>query len=158
MPRKFVWIMLRRLGRDGRRNARLTALDQPDARLTPLIVDFGDLFGGQIVFSDVTPGEHNESRERADQPDNDHPPDVPDQRKTSDDRKERRNKSSRAVARHFDRLVVRQVRKPPLFERFLLDAPISLFARHIGQHREIESRRRRSCNPFQASGHPMDRP
>src|SRR6185369_12327641 len=41
------------------------------------------------------------------------PPDVPDQRKTHDLRKEGGNETGRAVARHFDRFVCWLDRRPP---------------------------------------------
>ena len=93
-----------------RRDAGLAALHQRDARFAPLAIDRGEFLGGQLIFRYVAPGEDDECREGADQADDDHPPDMPDQREAGDDGEEGRDEAGRAVARHFDRLVIGQGR------------------------------------------------
>ena len=54
------------------------------------------------VFVMVTPGEHDEGRERADAAQNHHPPDVPDQREAHDGGEERADETGRRVPGHLD--------------------------------------------------------
>ena len=58
-------------------------------------IDPGDIVSGNDVLVMVAPGEHDECRESAETPEDNHPPDVPDQGKSHDSREERADKSCR---------------------------------------------------------------
>ena len=65
-------------------------------------VDARDLGGGNAILGAVSPGEHDEGREGADEADGNQPPDMPDQREAHEGGEERADEARRAVARHFD--------------------------------------------------------
>ena len=88
--------------------------------------------------------DHDDGGEKAEDR---HPPDVPDQRKAHDDRKEGGNETGWAVARHFDRFIGRFHRAPPR----ALHLPERVDRLDPGQHREIVGRRRRRGRPLQGS-------
>src|SRR3954451_19284322 len=95
--------------------------------------------------------EEQERYESADQAQGGHPPDVPDQRKSGDDRKERSDESDRAVLRSFDWLIF-----PGLSRRMgaFLPAPIRVSVGDIGRDCKVPGRGRRCCGPFQRAAVP----
>src|SRR4051812_41387068 len=87
----------------------------------------------------VTPGEHHERAEGADECNANQPPDVPDQGEAHDGCKKSADEAGSTVARHADVLIL-GLSSGGLLLRPLLDVPVSLLAFDIRQHRKIEFR------------------
>src|SRR6185312_16737844 len=113
--------------------------------------DTRDLSGGNDVFVVVAPGEYHEGRERADPAENDHPPDVPDQGKAHDRRKEGADKSSRRILRHLDISIFGLSTQRALLPGARLYRPVGVLASDVRHDRKIEHRWRRGSGPFQRS-------
>src|ERR1700722_6794840 len=113
---------------------------RPDKRFAarPAVgaVDASDLLGRDLIFGPIAPSEDDECRERADQGDNDQPPDLPDHAEATERREEGADKAGRAVPRHLDRLVVRlDFGASPTLGK-ARRAPIVVYALDLRQDRE----------------------
>src|ERR1700704_3144648 len=86
----------------------------------------------------VTPGENNEDGEGADRACDDHPPDMPDQRKAHHGGKERTDEAGRRIARDLNIPILRCFVGPALPGRTLLDLPVGVFAGYLRQECKIE--------------------
>ncbi len=79
---------------------------------------------------------------------------MPDQRETHDRCEEGADEAGWAVPWHLDFRIGGLLAEPRLLEGPLLHAPVGLFALDIGEHREVEGRRRGRCRPFEGASIP----
>src|ERR1700730_7177119 len=110
-----------------------------------------DRFRWNEVLVRVPPRKDDEGCVGTQRCDAHHPPDVPDQRESHDGREEGANESGWAVPWHFNIGIHGLLAEPRLLEGALLHAPVGLFALDIGEHREVEGRRRGRCRPFEGA-------
>src|SRR5260370_34984802 len=115
-------------------------------------VDACDFVCRKGILVVVAPGEHDEGGEGADRARGDHPPDMPDQREAHDGGEERADEAGRRIARDLDIPILRHFVGPAMLSGVVLALPISVSAGYLGQHGEIEGRRRRR------GGHSSERP
>ena len=108
-------------------------------------------FGGRdLALAVIAPAEHQDRDCGGEETEDRHPPDVPDQRKAGDHRKESDDETGRAVARHVDGFI-------GLFDRAhspLLHLPEGIDRLDAGQHGEIVGRGRRRGRPLQGPAVP----
>src|ERR1700733_2970753 len=99
--------------------------------------------------------EDEEGHEGAEHAETGHPPDVPDQRKASDNVKKCVDEADRAVPRHLDRLVFTRFRRL-IWVRLLapFGGPIGVGADNLRQESKIPSGGRRGHGPFQGAAIP----
>src|SRR5215470_5582282 len=70
------------------------------------LLQFLDLGRRDLLLALIAPAKEQDRRGGADEAEDRHPPDVPDEGEADDDRKEGRDESDGAVARHLDGLIV----------------------------------------------------
>src|ERR1700704_5475733 len=102
----------------------------------------------------VTPGEYHEGGEGTDRACSNHPPDVPDQRKTHHGGEEGADEAGRRIARDLDIPIPWRFVGRALLVRAVLEFPPGVFAGHFRQKSKIEGRRRRRGGPFQRTAVP----
>ncbi len=117
-----VALMVRRRPRvfDGC-DALLTPLDQRDAGPAPFAIDPRES-SACSSYSEWSRQASDKGRKGADKSDDDHPPDLPDQREFGDGREKGHHDTRGAVPRQFDRPVFGQIGQPAVRDRQLLDA------------------------------------
>ena len=140
---------------EGRHEQGLRGRERLAPRAPVGAVDARDLFGRNLVFGAVAPGEDDEGRESADEADDDEPPDVPDHAEPREGGEERADEAGRRCSA-ASRSACRPARRRtlPSLARALLHAPIVVDALDLRQHGEIEGRRRRGRRPFERAARP----
>ena len=135
--------------------AACTCGERRAARAAVGAVDARDLVGRNDVLVAVAPGEHDEGREGADER---RAPTIHQMCQISAKpmmvAKNAQTKPVGLLRGISIVLVVAARRRAALLERALLDAPVGVLALDVGQHGEVEGRRRRRRRPFQRAAVP----
>src|SRR5262249_44796195 len=103
--------------------------------------------GRDFALAVLAPAEYQDRNRDGEETEDHDPPDVPDQGKAGERRKESDDKADRTVARHLDGLI-------DLLgggQTFPLHFPKGVDRLDPGQHREVIGRRRRRWRPFELS-------
>src|SRR3984893_17386841 len=113
-----------------------------------------DGFRWNDVLVNVAPGKDDEGCVGTQCCDAHHPPDVPDQSETHDGREEGADEAGWTVPWHFNICIHGLLTEPRLLKCALLHSPVGFLALDVGEHREVEGRRRGGGRPFEGASIP----
>src|SRR6202047_3503298 len=117
-------------------------------------IDARDRFRWNDVLVNVAPGKDDEGCVGTQCCDAQHPPDVPDHSETHDGREEGADEAGWTVPWHFNISIHGLPAEPCLLKYPLLHSPVGFLALDVGEHREVEGRRRGGGRPFEGASIP----